>query len=190
MAKKKINISFDNFIYLSEQSLKQILELRNSDEIRYKMANTNIISLEEHLSFCKKLKGDPTRLYIRVSVENEFLGVLTSVNNDFTNHTYVPGCYFSQSVLSKYRKLSVDIASVFSFLCYKLGLFYPMIYVRKDNPRAVFYNTMKLSNKIVKEDDTYYYMSNNCMDPTKQDDEVILKKFDYLFDKYNMSFNI
>ena len=34
---KKVNIAFDNFIYLSEQSLMQILELRNSDEIRNKM---------------------------------------------------------------------------------------------------------------------------------------------------------
>ena len=64
------------------------------------------------------------------------------------------------------------------------------IYVRKDNPQAIFYNTMKLSNRIVDEDNTYYYMLNNCTDPKLQDHETILRKFDYLFDKYNMSFNL
>lgn len=187
---KKVNIAFDNFIYLSEQSLKQILELRNSDEIRNKMANTNIISLDEHFAFCQKLNGDPTKLYIRICVENEFLGVLSSVKNDTINHTYVPGCYFSKLVLSKYKNISVDMSAAFSYICYNKGLFYPLIYVRKDNPQAIFYNTMKLSNRIVDEDNTYYYMLNNCTDPRLQDHETILRKFDYLFYKYNMSFNL
>lgn len=46
---------FQHFSILSEELLKQILDWRNTFEIRQFMYNTDVISLENHLNFTKNL---------------------------------------------------------------------------------------------------------------------------------------
>ena len=48
-------LRYTDFIYLSENELLEILKQRNSDYVRRFMDNDRLISVEDHLSFCRSL---------------------------------------------------------------------------------------------------------------------------------------
>jgi len=71
------NIKAINFTLLSNDSLKEILSWRNSEEVRKWMYNDKIIFLEEHLGFVNSLKSDNKNLYLLIqNEENEGIGVI------------------------------------------------------------------------------------------------------------------
>ena len=57
-------LRFKNFINLTRKEAQLVLNWRNSDRIRFKMINQDIISLENHIRQLKK----PYRLYILLDV--------------------------------------------------------------------------------------------------------------------------
>lgn len=164
---KKI-IKFKNFIHLDESELLFVLEKRNSDEIRNKMTNTDIISVEDHLKFCNSLKNDSTRLYYLIYLDDEPVGVadFQDINNE--NHTYEPGMYF----FSEQSNQRTYITYALGYIRCMYKLYYPFIRVRKDNPQALFFNTMKMGAKLEREDEDFYYLSEEKI-PEKDFETVI-----------------
>lgn len=74
-----MSIKLINFIDLSLEEKKMILEWRNQPEIKACMYNQNEITLEEHLNFIETLKTKEDKLYFLVKKESEYIGVI-----DFT----------------------------------------------------------------------------------------------------------
>ena len=81
---------FKNFTETSVEEKEQILNWRNSDRIRLKMFDQNIISLEQHLNWISSLKQKKDCLYFFVSLDTVPLGVI-----DFTELNFLErsGCF-------------------------------------------------------------------------------------------------
>lgn len=184
---KKDIMRFVNFTKLDKTELLKILEMRNLDSIRQKMTNSEKISVDHHLSFCEKLKGNKTNLYMQVLLNDKFVGVMDLQNMDFVKQTYEPGCYF---VCNDRPDFIVHASAAISYVCLKLKVYYPNIFIKKDNLQALMFNTMKLKNRIVREDDDYYFLTNDCTNIKKRSLEEIYSDLDKLKTIYEMEFDI
>lgn len=74
-----INISFENFVNINEREKELILKWRNSDRIRNKMTNQEMITLENHLKWINALKEKNNQLYFLFKINKIPCGVF-----DFT----------------------------------------------------------------------------------------------------------
>lgn len=74
------NIKLINFIDLSLEEKKMILEWRNSPNIKKYMYTQNEISLENHLKFIDSLKNREDNLYFLVKKDDDFIGVIDFIN--------------------------------------------------------------------------------------------------------------
>lgn len=63
-----------NYTDCSQERLLEILSLRNREEIRCRMTHPEPISVQDHLAFVQRLKGDPNRLYNAVYRGGRLLG--------------------------------------------------------------------------------------------------------------------
>lgn len=80
-----------NFIDLTFEQKKMILDWRNHPKIRKWMYNQNEISLEEHLSFIENLKIYKEKLYFLVKNDEKYIGVIDFV--DITSESLHMGIY-------------------------------------------------------------------------------------------------
>ena len=71
-----MSIELTNFIDMSLEEKKMVLEWRNHEEIRKWMYNQDEISLDEHLKFIQNLEFNPFKQYLIVKKGNEFIGVI------------------------------------------------------------------------------------------------------------------
>ncbi len=181
----KKSLKFVNFTNLNSSELLEILEKRNSKEIRSKMVNDKIISEREHLSFCNSLKNDNSKLYFKVLLDDVFVGVMDFNNIDYSNHTYEPGSYF---FCENNREIATHAASAICYLNLKLKLYHPIIYVKKSNIKAIIFNSMKLKNRIVREDDEYLYFTNDFTNLEKRTEAEVRADLAYLNRIYNLEF--
>lgn len=184
MSKQKIK--YINFYKLSDEELKIILNERNSQRIREKMLNQNIISEDEHLSFCRSLENDKSKIYAEILLDDNFIGVVDAQSIDFSSGTYEPGSYFKENISEMVIRSALTGFCLF-FL--KNKLFYPHIRVRKDNLQALLFNTMKCEATIVSEDENVYYLTNDFLNPKirsfEENKKLILdltKEFELEFD--------
>jgi UDP-4-amino-4,6-dideoxy-N-acetyl-beta-L-altrosamine N-acetyltransferase len=74
------NYQFLNFICLDNDEKQMILSWRNDERIRKWMYNTNIITIENHLSFIANLKDNQAKKYWLVQRNNRKIGVMSIVN--------------------------------------------------------------------------------------------------------------
>jgi len=65
-----------NFINLSLDEKKMILEWRNSDSIKKWMFNRDEILLTDHLTYIDSLKNKSDRVYFLLKSENNYLGIV------------------------------------------------------------------------------------------------------------------
>lgn len=89
------NISIKNFIDLDEETLVNILEWRNSKDVRKWMYNTDIIAKENHLAFCANLKNKDAIGYWLICIGGKKLGVINLIKFDVTNQTGEFGFYLN-----------------------------------------------------------------------------------------------
>ncbi|EAK5530580.1 UDP-4-amino-4,6-dideoxy-N-acetyl-beta-L-altrosamine N-acetyltransferase [Campylobacter lari] len=76
-------IVYKDFANLDIDENKEILKIRNSENVSKFMKNSHI-SYEEHLNFIQKLKNTTTKKYFLICKENERLGVIyfTDISNN------------------------------------------------------------------------------------------------------------
>jgi len=69
-------IELIDFVDLTLEEKKAILNLRNSNEIKKWMYNTNDINLDNHLKFINSLELNPFKQYLMIQKDNKFIGVI------------------------------------------------------------------------------------------------------------------
>ncbi len=172
----KTNLSFINFNYLSDSVLLEILEHRNAKEIREQMRNTEIISKEEHFNFCKSLHNNNKLFYYAVFHDDKLIGVIDCVLLDEVSRTFMPGCYFFDE--SSIVRTHACIAS--EYIWNKKNLLHPKLIVRKNNIKALMFETLKLGYEIDGEDNEYYHLSTK-IDNNSESANKKLKKINELY---------
>lgn len=147
------NIEYINFINLSEEESKMVLEWRNHPSIRKWMNNTSEITFLEHTNFIKQLNNKAKLKYLLVKYEQTYLGVITI---HVTNTTASIGLYKNFSLNKKgIGKILLDCT--LKYCIYELNIKKITLYVKKNNIKAL--SLYKNFNFIItKEDNNYYYM--------------------------------
>ena len=102
-------IKLINFIDLTIDEKKMILEWRNNLKIKKWMHSKDNISLESHLNFIQTLKNSPLKNYFLVKSEHEYIGVV-SLNGEFLgiyadpNKTRVGDILLNQIIIFAFEK--------------------------------------------------------------------------------------
>lgn len=136
-------IVFKDYKLLSLSEHKNLLELRNSDEVRLSSNDTSAILLENHLAWCENLEsGRYFAIY-----ENEILLGGVNVNNDFW------GVFFGPEI-NPFLKL----ACAYAFLkkCFENREFL-CASVRKVNNKTLEFNEF-FGFKIKSENEDFYIL--------------------------------
>ena len=105
---------FQHFSILSEELLKQILDWRNTFEIRQFMYNTDVISLENHLNFTKTLAQREDCYYWLVTKDNVPYGVFNLTNIDHERRIAELGYYMAPSQM----KSGGGLDFVYTIICF------------------------------------------------------------------------
>lgn len=179
-------IDFVNFNKLDDETLKLVWKWRISDQIRSKMTDQRVFSLEEHMEFCSKLKNRRDVLFVLVYCNDTPVGVLTYKEIDPISHSCVPGCYFVNAP----KNVSSLVSTMMGAYLHKQGIYVFRTIVLKNNIQSLLFNTLKCNYKIVREDNLYYYLEN---DFSKLDEEIQKNKADYakaLLQNNKVKFNI
>ena len=150
-------IRFKNFINLTDDEKLLVLEWRNSDRVRSKMANTEIIPKENHLKFIESLKTRNDCKYWLFMIDDVPVGVYDIVKIN-SNGIGEGGSYIG----------NVNYLGYGLLLCYLLTLRqsetigFPKnrheakefsFYVMKNNPRTYKMHTQVFGAKLLEEDD-------------------------------------
>ncbi len=90
---KKETIKFINFIDLTADQKKVLLDLRNHPEVRKWMYNSNLISLENHLIYIDSLKDEETKKYFLVETDKQTIGVIYFTKIDLVQKSSEFGLY-------------------------------------------------------------------------------------------------
>lgn len=173
----KTNLSFISFNYLSDSVLLEILEHRNAKEIREQMRNTEIISKEEHFNFCKSLHNNNKLFYYAVFHDDKLIGVIDGIILDEVSRTFMSGCYFFDE--SSIVRTHACVAS--TYIWYKKNLLYSKVIVKKNNIKALMFNTLKLGYKIEGEDNEYYHLSTKINNNEDSVNKKISKLYNLIY---------
>jgi len=76
------NIKLINFIDMSLDEIKMILNWRNDENIRKWMYTQDEISLQNHINFIENLKTQKDKLYFLIKKDGENIGVINFTNID------------------------------------------------------------------------------------------------------------
>ncbi|MBQ9275851.1 MAG: hypothetical protein IJ228_13685 [Succinivibrio sp.] len=182
MSAVKPVLKYTNFTRLSEERLLFILQRRNEPAVRSRMINTAEIGVEEHLRFCASLREDKSRLYLLVSLDDWPKGVIDMTNIDYAAHTYEGGSYFFEHE----GNFSSDAVKGCALVNLRLGLYYPTLYIRKNNVQALMFSMMKLKQELVGEDEEFYRLTNTYLDPDTPLHEHVRRDLEYLRGKYEL----
>lgn len=154
---KKPKLELISFSKLDRSDLEMICEWRNRPEIRAEMFNTERISLDDHLEFCRGLANRSDCYYFLIRLCDKPCGVIDITG--IKGRSCEGGCYFVDG--PDYLKTDANLAI---YMVYKqLHLEAPRVSVKKTNLKALFFNTMKLGLSVIDEDTEYYYLC--CENP-------------------------
>ena len=82
---------------LQESDLEMVLSWRNSERVRANMYTDHIISLEEHQTWFKKIKDEPTVDYLICEFQNHPIGLVYFTNVDKNNNKCYWGFYLGET---------------------------------------------------------------------------------------------
>lgn len=115
--------TFRNFISLSLDEKKMVLDWRNNEKIRRWMNHTEIIPLENHLNYIESLKEREDVYYWLVYRDNEPIGVVDILDVNQENHSVETGYYLNPDYL--------DAGLGFEFYYYFKLFFHDYLMVEK-----------------------------------------------------------
>ncbi|MFW2353452.1 UDP-4-amino-4,6-dideoxy-N-acetyl-beta-L-altrosamine N-acetyltransferase [Aliarcobacter butzleri] len=143
------NIKLINFIDLSQDEKKMILEWRNRLDIQKWMYTQNDISLEEHLKFIDSLKTIKSKLYFLVKKENTYIGVIdfTQIKPKKSLHMGI----YTNPDLKGYGKILLETIIYFSFEILKVEKIFSEVYFENERAFSLYkiYGFKEYSCKIV-----------------------------------------
>lgn len=161
------NLYFKNFVKITDLEKRIILDWRNSERVRLKMDNQEIIHLENHKKWIKSLQNREDSVYYLCFVDDIPIGVLDFTNIDKINKTCVCGSYIGNT-----DYLGWGIVQCFCSFVYAFD---------KKNFEKVFANVLKSNKRVYKmhkqlfyaidlndDDKSYYiYWDKNTWDKNK-----------------------
>lgn len=151
-----MRIYFKNFTSLSEAEIKLVWEMRNKEVIRSKMYNQDVIPLENHIAWVKKLSNRIDCKYFLVYFDEDPVGVVDFI--DITENSCELGSYlFEQYLGSGYGIILEKLCLTYIFE--KLGLEFLNIAVLESN-KSVYKDHMKYFG-FVKDDKLDLVKDNN-----------------------------
>lgn len=144
-----------NYVDMLEDQSRRVWECRNIKEIRDCMTNPNPFSFESHQQFVHSLRGNTSKLYMALFLNDHFAASYDLVGID-TGEKAERGLFvnpeFQGMGLGEYlEKQMVAIAKAI------YGVHRLLAEVLKSNPRSLHYHEA-VGYQVVREDDTYYYM--------------------------------
>jgi UDP-4-amino-4,6-dideoxy-N-acetyl-beta-L-altrosamine N-acetyltransferase len=141
------NTKLVNFIDLSMDEKKMILQWRNHSSIKQWMYDSSEILLKNHLKFIESLIGNKNKLYFLVKENNQAIGVI-----DFTNIT-TNSCEFglySSVDLKGYGKLLLSLVIDYAFNNLKVRKLIAEVF--EENEKAIkLYETYNFIEKYSEE---------------------------------------
>ena len=143
------DIKLINFIDLSQDEKKMILEWRNKIDIQKWMYTQNDISLEDHLDFIDSLKTIKDKLYFWVKKDNIYIGVI-----DFTqikpNESLHMGVYTNPN-LKGYGKVLLETIIYVAGEILKVVKIYSEVYFENEKAYLLYksYGFKEYAEKIV-----------------------------------------
>ena len=129
---------FKNFVCLTEDEKKMILEWRNHEKVRSVMVNKDVISLEDHLKFINSLENrDDCYYWLVIDPTGANVGVLDVVHIDRDKDVGEIGFYLNQDELGKGFQFMIETEY---FVYSQLELKYNMITIDVTNKEILLYN--------------------------------------------------
>ncbi|MDR2152379.1 MAG: UDP-4-amino-4,6-dideoxy-N-acetyl-beta-L-altrosamine N-acetyltransferase [Helicobacteraceae bacterium] len=154
-----MRIEVVNFIDLSSDRLRQVLEWRNQTNVREFSNEKKTILIDEHLAFVERLKRDAQKAYyfVLLQTKNARGGGVFSFN-DITNEQALMGLYKDgQSTLKGTGGVLMELALL---TARQKGLKRLYLRLLKDNDRAMrLYKRFDFA--IVSEDEKMYRMQKD-----------------------------
>ena len=142
------NIRLNNFLSLSKKQHKQILKMRNSQQIKKWMYSQDTISLKEHLKYVKKLRAQQDKKYFLITKNNKNIGVIDFTN--IKNNSAEFGIYSNPKLYGQGKSL-MQIMIEYSFNILNLNHIKASVF--SDNTKAIDlykkFNFKKIDTKIV-----------------------------------------
>ena len=92
-----MTIELKNYTLLSKSEQLQLLAIRNSSGVRKSSKNTDIIEVENHLQWVKKLKEDSQKIYYAVIVDAILVGGINVINVK-SSETPLWGLFFTCTI--------------------------------------------------------------------------------------------
>lgn len=143
-----MNMELINFTQLNDTDKIEILQWRNSIDIKKWMYNTQDISKNDHLKFIESLKTDNKKQYFLLLKQNIKVGVVYFT--DITTQCCKFGLYSSPKV-NKVGKILMDAICQYAF--HSLGVHKLIAEVFSDNLKAINlykqYDFKKVSTKTI-----------------------------------------
>lgn len=86
-------IQFKNYKLMNDEEIKMVHEWRNSDRIRFKMINQDIIPFESHVKWVNNLKNRNDVEYYIVNIDGKYIGSVYFTDIDFVKQCAEWGYY-------------------------------------------------------------------------------------------------
>lgn len=131
------NYTFTNYICLSDNLIRQVLEWRNHEDVRRWMYNSDVISYESHINYVQSLRTREDVYYWLVSYQGEPVGsvALTNVCNE--TNTAELGMYYRQDRVN-HSPFGIDyVHSLYDFAMNQLHINRIFGNIRKDNKNSL-----------------------------------------------------
>lgn len=146
----ELKVALVNFIDLSQEEKKMILEWRNHERIRRWMFTQDIIELNDHLEYIESLKERKDRLYFLVKCNLKPIGVIDFTKIDLENGHSEFGVYSNPTIKGVGRILMKAILN-YAFSVLKIDRLFSEVF--EDNYRAIQlyeqYNFSKINSKTI-----------------------------------------
>jgi UDP-4-amino-4,6-dideoxy-N-acetyl-beta-L-altrosamine N-acetyltransferase len=125
---------------LKLEHLPRILTMRNSDEIRELMVYQQVITMDEHLKWYKRISESDTNYYWSILVDGESIGLVNIKDIDWKNRTGEGGLFIGDT---KYQNSMISFIAnilVLDFAFSNIGLKNVNCTILNSNTRAVKFN--------------------------------------------------
>ena len=187
------DVEFINFIYLDEAELIDLLSWRNDDLVRKWMKNTDIISVKQHLDYCKNLKLRNDIAQWKVKYLGKNIGVV-SINQYFeSTQTCEWGFYMAKNCYPEDILMLYFYAQYFFFNHLMLSKLIGTVKV--ENESAMLFNSFFdiLEIKKTTIDNITYSIRElkKCnWILNKKNEKNLIKDFSTYFRKYKLDKNV
>ncbi|RBQ32739.1 hypothetical protein CRU92_03215 [Arcobacter sp. FW59] len=177
-----MKIIFKDFIFLNDNEIEEILELRNQTYIRENMIDTELISFENHINFINSLKTSTNKKYFAIFCENELFGSVNFVKNE---KELSWGLYFKNDSNPILKSVSTYIFLNFIFERFDEDIH---SFVKKGNLQAINFNK-NFGFKSFKEDIEYFYLKLSKEIWEKHKNSKLINPIKKYLDKIEYNFN-